>query len=116
RTKFPVITDRPYFLTLGGHALFWFSLEPMKAEIISQIGVSPPAVVRPSTARLDVPGEWELVLRGKAREGLQEILPAYMKGRHWFQGRDRQTEAAMIVETVPMPYASGMAQLALVQV
>ena len=28
RTKFPVIADAPYFLTLGPHNFYWFSLEP----------------------------------------------------------------------------------------
>ena len=30
RTKFPPITDRPYFLSLGPHAFNWFYLEPQE--------------------------------------------------------------------------------------
>src|SRR5580765_3264020 len=29
RTQFPRITEKPYFLTLSPHAMFWFSLEPV---------------------------------------------------------------------------------------
>ena len=35
-TEFPAITDKPYFLTLGPHAFYWFSLEakaPARAEL-----------------------------------------------------------------------------------
>jgi len=28
RAEFPLINDRPYFLSLGPHSFFWFSLEP----------------------------------------------------------------------------------------
>ena len=27
QTRFPVVTDRPYFLSLGPHGFYWFKLE-----------------------------------------------------------------------------------------
>src|SRR5262249_51993874 len=32
RVKFPPVGDRPYFLTLGRHAFYWFTLEPVPAD------------------------------------------------------------------------------------
>src|SRR5262249_32654038 len=55
-------------------------------------------------------------LQGKSRAALEEILPAYLKHCSWFQGNARQTEAAMILETIAFPYASQQAQIALIQV
>jgi maltose alpha-D-glucosyltransferase/alpha-amylase len=108
RTQFPIIRDRPYLLTLGGHAFYWFSLEPVRTAVLQ-------AVEEPAQTLL-VQGTWDQVLNGKARETLQEILPAYLKRCRWFQGKERQTEAAMILESVALPYASQTAYLALVQV
>jgi maltose alpha-D-glucosyltransferase/alpha-amylase len=111
RTKFPPVGDHPYFFTLGAHAFYWFSLEvPRTAALTGPVAETLPA------PQLDVKGSWEEVLRGKGREAFQELLPAYLAGKPWFQGRDRQTEAAMIVETVAVPYDATAAQLALVQV
>jgi maltose alpha-D-glucosyltransferase/alpha-amylase len=109
RTKFPAIGDRPYFLTLGAHAFYWFALQvPQPAAL--------PESPRPLRGRLVVRGSWEEVLSGKPREALQELLPAYLERCRWFGGRHRLTEAAMILETVLVPYDDAVAHLALVQV
>jgi maltose alpha-D-glucosyltransferase/alpha-amylase len=110
RTAFPPIGEQPYVLTLGSYAFYWFMLE-------SRTPAPPggPKVVlhRPT---LEVAPEWDAVLNGKSREALEEVLPGYLKTCYWFTGKDRQTEAAMILETVPIPYGDSVAHLALVQV
>jgi maltose alpha-D-glucosyltransferase/alpha-amylase len=108
RTRFPPVREGPYVLTLGSYAFYWFTLEPRPAETL-------PAAIGPPTG-IDVAGSWEQVFNGKSRQSLEELLPAYFQTCPWFLGQARQTEAAMIVETVPVPYAAGVAHVALVQV
>jgi len=96
RTKFPAITDRPYFLTLGSYAFYWFTLELLPAST---------KPIRPAAeplATIEVRERWENIFRGTARESLNELLPAYLEHCPWFQGKDRHTEAAMILETIPL--------------
>ncbi len=59
RTEFPVITDKPYSLTLGPHSFYWFSLESKRASAIT-----PGAPVAPRAA--GVAGNWINVLFGQA--------------------------------------------------
>jgi maltose alpha-D-glucosyltransferase/alpha-amylase len=116
RTRFPAVGERPYFLTLGGYAFYWFALQP---EVAETIGAWTQPEVKRSEAPLpvlQVRDRWEDVFHGKARQALQEILPGYLNERPWFAGRSRQTEAAMIVETIPLPHDGHAAQLALIQV
>ncbi|MDH4268311.1 MAG: maltose alpha-D-glucosyltransferase, partial [Deltaproteobacteria bacterium] len=61
RTAFPPIGELPYFLTLGPHSFYWFSLEPKPAARIRE-----EAVDRVSQLPiLSVAGRWETVLRGR---------------------------------------------------
>jgi maltose alpha-D-glucosyltransferase/alpha-amylase len=109
RTKFPPIGESPYFLTLGSYAFYWFTLEPQRVahlEVPSLEGELPALEE----------GPWEHVLHGTAREALNDILPAYLQRCPWFQGKARQIEATMILETIPFAYGTTDAQIALVQV
>src|SRR4029453_15411948 len=54
RTAFPPIGDLPYFLTLGPHSFYWFSLERPRTE---DVPVSATEQARP--LRLQVRGRWE---------------------------------------------------------
>jgi maltose alpha-D-glucosyltransferase/alpha-amylase len=115
RTKFPPVGERPYFFTLVGHAFYWFTLEAAypalpaaEAQPETRVGAPLPTVY--------VRGNWEAVLHGRARVALDDLLPGYLAGCRWFQGRERQAEAAMILETIPVTDDGRIAQLALVQV
>jgi maltose alpha-D-glucosyltransferase/alpha-amylase len=110
RTKFPPIGERPYFLTLGSYAFYWFTLEPQPVATLPSpnLGEQLPVLL--------VNDSWENVFRGAAREGLNELLPAYLKRCPWFHNKGRQTEAAMILETIPFASNSTAAQIALLQV
>src|SRR5207245_11023016 len=78
RTKFPPIGERPYFLTLGSYAFYWFTLEPQPVT-------APAAPVQEEQLPvLEVGDRWENVFRGAAREALNELLPAYLQRCSWF--------------------------------
>jgi maltose alpha-D-glucosyltransferase/alpha-amylase len=100
RTKFPPIGERAYFLTLGSYAFYWFMLESQPVATPPVRGVRDPLPV------LEVSDLWENVFRGQARQALNEMLPAYMERCPWFRTKERQTEAAMILETIPFSYHS----------
>ncbi|HJT79319.1 MAG TPA: maltose alpha-D-glucosyltransferase, partial [Gemmataceae bacterium] len=110
RTRLPAVGDRPYSLTLGPYAFYWLTLEPQKAAALRLSHQERPVPV------LEVPGPWEAVFQGKAHEELEDALPAYLEASSWFGKKPRQTEAAMILETIPVPYNARGAQLALIQV
>jgi maltose alpha-D-glucosyltransferase/alpha-amylase len=110
RTSFPAVGDAPYQLTLGSYAFYWFTLEPQRAAVV----VDP--AVQDRLPAFEAEGGWEGVLRGAARVTLEESLPAYLQRQPWFRGQERQAEAAMILETVPVGYNASVAQVALVQV
>jgi maltose alpha-D-glucosyltransferase / alpha-amylase len=101
RTDFPVITEKPYFLTLGPHGFYWFSLEtkPGHAPIPSVTGA--PAKLPALTAV----GRWQEVLVGNARTGLEAVLPDYFKVQRWFGSQSRNVKTLTLKETIAVPLA-----------
>ncbi len=96
RTEFPPIGDLPYLLTLGAHAFYWFSLEtPLTpADVAREHAYQPPVV--------EILGEARLALRGPQRGRIEAILPEYLAGRRWYEGRERDLASVRIVESVPL--------------
>jgi maltose alpha-D-glucosyltransferase / alpha-amylase len=93
RTKLPVIGDRPYLLTLGGHDFYWFSVEPSRhasqEQRLSDLG---PAPVSCTTT--------DALLFGNERPNLEEALPAYLAAREWTSGA---VSSVKLVEAVRIP-------------
>jgi maltose alpha-D-glucosyltransferase/alpha-amylase len=109
RTSFPPIGAQPYFLTLGAHAFYWFSLEAPR--------VTGPVLPREAELpSLEVAGTWDEIVHGSARQALEDVLPVYLKRCPWFQEKTRQTEAALVLETIPVAYDSALAHVALIRV
>jgi maltose alpha-D-glucosyltransferase / alpha-amylase len=112
RMQFPPITSKPYFLTLGPHAFYWFSLEPSSAAEIH-----PTTIQAPQIARFNVEGAWPRILEGRARTALDAVLPSYLKTQSWFGSQAGTLKAAVIKDVVPVPLANGnSAFLTIVQV
>jgi maltose alpha-D-glucosyltransferase/alpha-amylase len=88
RTKFPVVGDAAYMLSLGPHAFYWFALEAPKVTD-DRISMPPP----PPTIECK---SVETLLLGGERPLLDEVLPTFLEGRPWFQGRDRGMRTAVI--------------------
>jgi maltose alpha-D-glucosyltransferase/alpha-amylase len=113
RTEFPVITEHPYFLSLGPHSFYWFSLEPKFAR----------AKVQPdSSGQVKLPvvalsHDWHEVLAEKNRFDMKEILPDYLRARTWFRGKSKLIKLLTIKESVPVNMPGGAdARLAFLQV
>ncbi|MGA4645530.1 maltose alpha-D-glucosyltransferase [Limisphaera sp. 4302-co] len=115
RTEFPVIRDKPYFLTLSPHAFFWFSLEPKSAVLTWLAGPEAPAAgaVRPALA---VPDRWTRVVEDTYRARFEAALQQWLPHRRWFGGKARPVTGLHLREWVEMPLEHGSALLCFVQV
>jgi maltose alpha-D-glucosyltransferase / alpha-amylase len=113
RTKFPVITDIPYFLTLGPHNFFWFSLEAKPQPFALKTEGGAPMVL-PIIA---VAESWREIFTGNARIKFEAALPDYFRSQPWFAGRAKTIKLATIKESfqVPLPDTTD-AELVFVQV
>ncbi len=93
--RFPPIGDLPYLLTLSGHGFYWFSIEPPPAAEAQEQADAyvPPALVGRSV---------ESLLLGDERVALEDMLPGFLRTRHWFRGRAFRISGAHLEETVPL--------------
>ncbi len=89
--RFPPIGDLPYFITLGGHGFYWFSLEQEPDH---------PAVPR---LTLRAGRGWESLLTGAQCLKLEAALPAYLAERRWFASKSRVITGVAVVDVVPVP-------------
>ncbi|UCC74075.1 MAG: maltose alpha-D-glucosyltransferase [Gemmatimonadota bacterium] len=110
RTEFPPIGELPYFLTLGPHTFYWFSLEPAKAVL------QPFASAGRELPELTVRGSWHAVFQNKSAAQLERILPDFLRLLHWFAGKASPILSASVIETVPIAADGVIVQLALVRI
>jgi maltose alpha-D-glucosyltransferase/alpha-amylase len=103
RTKFPLITDAPYFLTLGPHSFYWFVLEsqPQAAS------VNPETVAAIALPSLSVMENWNEVFDGRSRMRFEGMLLNFLKARQWFSTRNKTIKLVTIREHFDVPMASG---------
>ncbi len=103
--RFPAVGDLPYFVTLGGHGFYWFSLEQDAHDR---------SVPRPS---FTVGRRWDDVL---ADPRLEAALPAFIRDQRWFAAKAQTITGARVVEAIPISGGNGrsapLAQLVLVEV
>jgi maltose alpha-D-glucosyltransferase/alpha-amylase len=98
RTPFPPITEKPYLLTLGPHAFYWFSLVPRFAPEALVPGQSPP--LSPEPVAITVEQSWEQVLEDKARAEFENVLQTYIPPRRWFGGKAREIKNVQIRDSI----------------
>jgi len=94
-TQFPEIGDLPYFVTLGGHGFYWFSLEDN-----SEPGGD-------ASRRLTVRGGASDALKGGAKAPLNRVLPSYLAERRWFGDKSRRIRSTEIADVIPVPGNNG---------
>jgi maltose alpha-D-glucosyltransferase/alpha-amylase len=108
RVEFPPIGDLPYFITLGPHTFYWFSL--------AEPGEQPAALEARRVPRIASTGGWEELISGEAREEFADVLAAYLREQHWFRGRGHSALSAYVLDATPVPVGRQVAYLALVRV
>ena len=107
-TEFPVLGDKPFFLTLGPHAFYWFALEPAAATTPIPVMTSSPRALHATSLNE--------MLHGGPRAAVERELQAYLKRQRWFRGKARKPRSAEIVEAIPFGEDPNDPQLALVRV
>ncbi len=108
RTKFPVIGESLYFLTLGPHSFLWFSIEPKTKKPDG----SETSTLKIETSAIKVKDQIETIFEEKTKVQLEENLPDFLRKQHWFRGKAKHIKATTIKEVVPI----STAYLALIQV
>jgi maltose alpha-D-glucosyltransferase / alpha-amylase len=95
-SQFPPVTERPYFLSLGPHAFYWFALHPkeqVEYGLVIRTGEPPTLVV----------DSWEEVFSANVRATLKPMLPSFLRGRRWYRSRGRTIRVAEIHDVIPFP-------------
>jgi maltose alpha-D-glucosyltransferase / alpha-amylase len=108
RAEFPVIGEKPYFLTLGPHVALWFSLEPAANRDES--------FETRTRAALPVAENLEDLLRGDLRGRIESYLWAYLRRRPWFLGKGRAFKSLQIQDAIGLPTGERTGLLLLVSV
>ena len=97
-TEFPAVTERPYLLTLGPNAFYWFVLEAPEA-------VSEATGTRTGEQR-DRPilvTSWEDVFSEEVQAALARVMPAFLRSRPWFLSRNRRIRLTDFADIVRLP-------------
>ncbi|HLF76573.1 MAG TPA: maltose alpha-D-glucosyltransferase [Dehalococcoidia bacterium] len=94
--EMPPVTDAPYFLTLGPHSFYWFSLEPQRVvpgqqPWLNEEGEPPLRVVRRN---------WEELFTESESTVVSAALPGYLGSRRWFAGKGRRVRFATMDEAI----------------
>jgi maltose alpha-D-glucosyltransferase/alpha-amylase len=108
---FPAIGELPYFITLGPHSFYWFSIEQPRVALPSLDGATGPRI-----ATVSAGPRWEGLSAERNRTALLDALPEFLPSRRWFGGKARRITTTQIVDVLPMSYVGRQAEIAFVQV
>jgi maltose alpha-D-glucosyltransferase/alpha-amylase len=94
RTEFPPVGDLPYFLTLGPHTFYWFSLEQPEGGAGAEEGALP------SLELTRAPESW---LRSEeGRDELAALLTEDLPRRRWFGAKSKRITGARVLDLLPL--------------
>src|SRR5262249_24160778 len=116
RTAFPRVGTAPYFLALGPHAFYWFRLQKSVEDVAARRAPVPTEEIA-DIPRVEVPGGWETLLEGPARQALErDVLPHFLRAQRWFGGKARRVESVRLADWGDLPGGTGQGILALLDV
>jgi maltose alpha-D-glucosyltransferase/alpha-amylase len=99
--EFPRIAERPYFLSLGPYASYWFILqrEPMQSAPRVLTAPDPDAAIVDALPSLLVGVEWRNVLDAGTRVVLeQQALRPFLQRQRWFASKTREIRQARFTD------------------
>ena len=109
RIEFPVIEERPLFLTLGPHAFYWFELQPSRKPERDRVTLHEPHhSIR--AARL------QNLHTGAARSTLERLLSRYIVNQRWFRSKARAIRDIDIFDVVQVDVPNRDAALCVLRV
>lgn len=112
-TEFPVITEEPYFLTLGPHAFYWFSLE---AKTPAGTESTTPTARAQNQVQLNIFEDWTEILDDVHRFQFERALQNWLPTRRWFGPKLRTIKSVHSEEVFRMPVGAETALLAILHV
>jgi len=99
--EFPPITERPYLLTLGPNAFYWFTLE--LGEVVAENAGLRSGELRERPIRVT---SWEEVFTDSMQAALTRLLPSFLRARPWFLSRGRRIRAVDLADVLHLPEAN----------
>jgi maltose alpha-D-glucosyltransferase / alpha-amylase len=112
RIEMPGPIDGPYFLTLGPHSFYWFSLEPARAETSTLNWLNDDGEAPLQT----ISGSWQQLFTEDGSATLAKQFPGFLGTRRWFAGKGRTIRSATLEEAVPVRNGSSTTQLCFLNV
>src|SRR5262245_43049203 len=118
-TEFPRIGDRPYFLTLGPYASYWFTLQqaPMQTAPKAVTAADPHAAIVEALPSLLAGVDWQTLLDGATRQILERrALAPFLLRQRWFASKSRDIRQARISDWTTLRTGTHPAFLVVVSV
>ncbi|HYO94964.1 MAG TPA: maltose alpha-D-glucosyltransferase [Polyangiaceae bacterium] len=94
-TRFPVIGEQPYFITMAPHSFYWFSLQKPRANVDGRIGDA-------ELPTLEVEESWVTAFDPTHKASFENVLRDFLATRRWFGGKGRPLKSAEVVDVVPL--------------
>ncbi len=95
RTRFPIITNEPYFLSLGPHTFYWFDLARQKIDITHTIGR-----ISLESSEISLEGNWENIFKKPNKETFEKVLITWLPTCRWFISKSKIIQRVNIIEVV----------------
>jgi maltose alpha-D-glucosyltransferase / alpha-amylase len=100
-TEFPRISDRPYFLTLGPYASYWFTLQLDPMQMTPRVTSQPDgrAAIAEALPALLMGVEWQNALDGGTRIVIErQALRPFLQRQRWFASKSREIKQARFTD------------------
>jgi maltose alpha-D-glucosyltransferase/alpha-amylase len=117
QTRFPQVGDQPYFLSLGPHGYFWFSLaaRPGATGVTAQSSDGSLAAVEPVLPELRLERPLSALFQPGSWDELEAFLPQYLDRNQILRARDPASTIA-IVQIAPIPVDDVVVWMLVIQV
>ncbi|HEY7270451.1 MAG TPA: maltose alpha-D-glucosyltransferase, partial [Dehalococcoidia bacterium] len=96
RVDFPPVADRPYFVTLGPHSFYWFSLEQAR-EPLRVVDVAPDGMPTLLSA-----GPWQSLFQEEPERSVTLALTAFLERQRWFAGKSQGIRSLNVTEHIEL--------------
>ncbi len=115
QVEFPPIGELPYFVTLGPHTFYWFTLHPARVGAGVAYSATAPAKEEPLLA-FAFYGAPESLLEGEGRKALEKLLPRYLPRQRWFGAKARKIASVRISDWSAAPGARNKSFLTVLEI
>ncbi len=104
-TEFPRITERPYFLTLGPYASYWFTLQREPMQMAARVTASNDAhaEIVESLPALMLGVDWQNAFESGTRTVIErQGLRPFLQRQRWFASKSREIKQARFTDWSPI--------------